>query len=93
MRTKISLSGDKEELVAMYQGYELLHEARVSGGVEYAFVMPKASPASTMAAADSLTKQAREKFGERRVGGSYITHIEGRVVFVIILGTNLIAVK
>ncbi len=93
MKTTISLSSDHDDLVAIFNGYELLGHTNVTGGVEYSFVMPKASASYTMAAADSLTKKVREKFGERRVGGTYITNIGGKTVFVLVLGTNLTVVR
>ena len=93
MKTKISLSGDKEDLIAVMNGYELLNEAKVSGGIEYSFILPKASVTHTMFTANSLTKRVTEKFGPRRVGATYLTNIDGKTVFVVILGTNLVVVK
>lgn len=93
MKTKISLSGDKEDLIAVMNGYELLNEAKVAGGIEYSFILPKASATHTMFLADSLTKRVNEKFGPRRVGATYLTSIAGKTVLVVILGTNLTVVK
>ena len=90
MKTLISMSSDLEKITELFGAYE---RAKVSGGVEYSCILPKASAADTMAKAQELTKKLHETFGERRIGGTYITNQGGKTIFVAVIGTDLTIVK
>lgn len=91
MKTTISLSGDREELLAIFKGCGFANATGVTGGIEYVFNLPK--DLTTKSATDALISRLYEKFGERRIVAHYMTKHDGKLVFVVILGTNLTVVR